>query len=291
MKYAFYTGCVAKGAGRELYSSSVAVAKRLGIELHELTNVSCCGAGVISEKDPLLSDTLNARTFAIAEELNLDIMNICGTCQGVMMKAQKNIDNDAKRKEKINEALKDGGHQYKGKVKIKHLLHILIEDFGLDKLKRLVKKPLKGLKVAPFYGCYLLRPSVYSNFSSPDRTTALEDLITALGGEPVDYEGRSKCCGFPIVMMNKESSLTMSGISLKEAKDKGADCLVTPCPLCHLNLDSYQPEIDKIVQTKLNLPILHLPQLIGIALGIESKELGLNKHIVSTEGIHKESSR
>jgi len=131
MKYAFYTGCVAKGAGRELYSSSVAVAKRLGIELHELTNVSCCGAGVISEKDPLLSDTLNARTFAIAEELNLDIMNICGTCQGVMMKAQKNIDNDAKRKEKINEALKDGGHQYKGSVKIKHLLHILIEDFGL----------------------------------------------------------------------------------------------------------------------------------------------------------------
>ncbi|MEK6545098.1 MAG: CoB--CoM heterodisulfide reductase iron-sulfur subunit B family protein, partial [Nitrospinota bacterium] len=213
MKFAFYTGCVAKGAGRELYSSSVAVAKRLGIELHELTNVSCCGAGVISEKDPLLSDTLNARTFAIAEELNLGIMNICGTCQGVMVKAQKGIDGDTKRKDNINEILKNGGHQYKGKVKIKHLLHILIEDFGLDKLKTFVKKPLRGLKAAPFYGCYLLRPSVYSNFSSPDRTTALEDIITALGGEPVNYEGRSKCCGFPIVMMNKESSLAMSGIS------------------------------------------------------------------------------
>jgi succinate dehydrogenase / fumarate reductase cytochrome b subunit len=283
MKYAFYTGCVAKGAGRELYSSSVAVAKRLGIELHEMTNVSCCGAGVVSEKDPLLSDTLNARTFAIAEELNLDILNICGTCQGVMVKAQKSINGDKKRKDNINEILKDGGHQYKGNVKVKHILHILIEDFGLDKLKTFVKKPLKGLKVAPFYGCYLLRPSVYSNFSSPDRTTALEDLITALGGEPVEYEGRSKCCGFPILMMNKENSLTLSGISLKEAKDKGADCLVTPCPLCHLNLDPYQPDIDKIVNTKLNLPILHLPQLVGIALGIDSKELGLNKHIVSID--------
>ncbi len=285
MKYAFYTGCVAKGAGRELYSSSVAVAKRLGIELHELTNASCCGAGVISEEDPMLSDTLNARTFAIAEELNLDILNICGTCQGVMTKAQRNIDVDAKKKDKINETLKEGGHQYKGKVKIKHLLNIIIEDYGLEKLKKLVSKPLKGLKVAPFYGCYMLRPSIYSNFSSPDRTTFLEDLITALGGEPVDYEGRLKCCGFPIIMMNKKNSLTLSGISLKEAKEKGADCVVTPCPLCHLNFDPYQPDIDKIMQTNLNLPILHLPQLIGIAIGIDSKELGLKKHIVSTEKI------
>ncbi|MBI4377947.1 MAG: CoB--CoM heterodisulfide reductase iron-sulfur subunit B family protein [Nitrospinae bacterium] len=285
MKFAFYPGCVAKGACRELYSSSLIVAERLGIELHELTNASCCGAGVISERDPLLSDSLNARTFAIAEELNLNIMNICGTCQGVMIKAQKNIDGDIKRRDTINGILKEGGHQYNGKVKIRHLLHILIDDFGLDRLKNLVVRPLKGLKVAPFYGCYVLRPSIYSDFSYPDRTTAMEDIITSLGGEPVSYDGRFKCCGFPIIMWNKGHSLTMSGISLKEAKEKEADCLVTPCPLCNLNLDSYQPEINKIVQMKLDLPILHLPQLVGIALGIDGKDLGLHKHIVSTEKI------
>ncbi|HJP19192.1 MAG TPA: heterodisulfide reductase-related iron-sulfur binding cluster, partial [Nitrospinota bacterium] len=135
MKYALYTGCVAKGAGRELLTSTYALAGKLGIELVELKNVSCCGAGVITEDNPELADTLNARTFAIAEEMGLEILNICGTCQGVMKKAQAHLDKDEKYKNKINETLKEGGHEYKGTVQIKHLLTVLSEDFGLSSLR------------------------------------------------------------------------------------------------------------------------------------------------------------
>jgi len=285
MKYALYTGCVAKGACRELLTATYALAEKLGIELVELKTVSCCGAGVISEDNPDLADTLNARTFAIAEEMGLGIMNICGTCQGVMTKAKANIDNNEGLKKQVNETLKDGGHQYKGSVKIKHLLSILIEDYGLDKIKEKVTTPLNGLKVAPFYGCYLLRPFELSPFQDPDNPTDIEELTEAIGATPIDYHGKLKCCGFPYLMMKKEQSLTMSGRHISSAKKEGADCMVTPCPLCHLNLDPYQPESAKLVKEKLEIPILHLPQLVGLAVGLKPKQLGLQKHVVTPQKI------
>ncbi|MFV1950609.1 MAG: CoB--CoM heterodisulfide reductase iron-sulfur subunit B family protein [Nitrospinota bacterium] len=280
MRYALFTGCVAKGAARELYSSTIKMAESLDISLDEMTSAACCGAGVISEENAVLSDSVNARTFAIAEDKGLDIMNICGTCHGVMKKAEHSLKKDNNLMDEVNKVLKSGGYRYRGRVKIKHLLNILVEDYGLDKIKEKVTKSLRGLKIAPFYGCYIIRPSELSDLNDPDNPTAIEDLITALGGEPVDYEGRLKCCGFPYVMMNKEGALTMAGKHLSQAKEKGADCVVTPCPLCHLNLDPYQPEIDKIIGKRLKLPILHLPQLVGLALGIKPKVLGLKKHII-----------
>ncbi len=285
MKYALYTGCVAKGAGRELLTSTYAVADKLGIELVELKNVSCCGAGVITEDNPELADTLNARTFAIAEEHGLDILNICGTCQGVMKKAKAHLDSDEKYRNKINKTLKEGGHEYKGKVKVKHLLSILLDDYGISNLRNKVTRPLDGLKVAPFYGCYLLRPSQLSDFKDPDNPTALEVLTETLCGTSIDYSGKLKCCGFPYLMMKKKQSLTMAGNHIASAKKEGADCIVTPCPLCHLNLDSYQPESAKEIEQELNIPILHLPQLVGLAVGLKPKELGMKKHIISTKKI------
>lgn len=285
MRYALYTGCVAKGACRELLQSTYALANALGIVLVELKNVSCCGAGVITEDNPELADTLNARTFAVAEEMGLDILNICGTCQGVMSKTKANIDNDESFKKQINETLKETGHQYKGTVKIKHLLSILIEDYGLDKLRQKVTTPLKELKVAPFYGCYLLRPFELSDFEDPDNPTAIEDVIEAIGATPVDYSGKLKCCGFPYLMMKKDQSLTMAGRHISSAKKEGANCMVTPCPLCHLNMDPYQPDSAKLVKEKLDLPVLHLPQLVGLAVGLSPRELGLQKHVVSTRKI------
>lgn len=285
MKFALYTGCVAKGAGRELLTSTYALADKLGIELVELKNVSCCGAGVITEDNPELADTLNARTFAVAEEMGLDILNICGTCQGVMKKAQAHLDKDENYKNKINETLKEGGHEYKGKVKIKHLLSVLSEDYGLSNLKNKVTTPLNGLKVAPFYGCYILRPFENSDFDDPDNPTAIEVLTETLGGTAVDYEGKLRCCGFPFLMMKKKQSMTMAGNHIASAKKEGADCLVTPCPLCHLNLDPYQPESAKAIGQELNIPILHLPQLVGLAVGLKPKELGMHKHVISTKKI------
>jgi len=280
MKFAFYPGCVAQGAARELYASTLALAEKLDIELVPMPNVTCCGAGVISEENPDLSATLNARTFAVAEKMGLDILNICGTCQGVMKKAQHELGENPEKLKEANKVLAESGLEYRGKVRVRHLLNVLLEDIGLDKLKSLVTRPLKDLRVGAFYGCYALRPSGLSDLKDPDDPDEIEELVKTLGGVPVDYPGRLKCCGFPFVMMRKHNSLTMAGTHINAAKDNGAQCMVTPCPLCHLNLDPYQPESSKIIGRKLDMPILHLPQLVGLALGIEPKALQLSKHIV-----------
>ena len=288
MKFALFTGCVSKGATRELMLSTTKAAEGLGIDFVEMKSAACCGAGVLSEKSPALADALNARSIAIAEEQNLDLITICSTCQGVLKKSECKIDSDPEYKEKINYILKEGGHQYSGgKSRVKHFSNILASKEGLALLKEKVKRPLKGLKTAAFYGCYVLRPSELSEYEDPDNPTGMEDIFEALGATPVYYPSRIKCCGFPIVMMNKQASLDMSGNALVDAIESGADCVVTGCPLCHLSLDSYQPEIDKLSAKGYDIPILHLPQLVALALGYSPQELGMNQHIVSTGKIDK----
>jgi succinate dehydrogenase / fumarate reductase, cytochrome b subunit len=285
MNYALYTGCAAKGACPELYQSTVAVTERLGITIDELVDAACCGAGVLTESDPDLALAINARTFAQAEAKRLQIMTICGTCQGVMSAANHRLKSEAGLLDRINGILAPEGIRYNGTVEVKHLLWIINGELGLDRLKQEIRTSLAGLRVAPFYGCYMLRPSSYLGFEDPDNPASLERLIDALGGHPVDYEGRVKCCGFPLVLENEEIAVSMVGKHEKEAKDKGADCMVTPCPLCHMNLDIYQDRAEKKLGESLDLPILHLPQLIGLAMGIAPKKLGFSRHLVSTRGV------
>ncbi len=281
LKYALFTGCVAKGAGRELMVATELVCKRLGITLHEMKDAACCGAGVISEDNEMAADIINARTFSLAESLGLDIINICGTCQGVHRKCQIKLDNDPDYKAEVNKELKMAtGREYAGSVKIKHFYEVLLEDFGLEKLKAAVTTPLSGLKVAAFYGCYAMRPHEYSDLENPDDPNELEKLFEALGCDTIDYPARLKCCGFPIIMVNKTNSLELSGNAISSAKGAGADCIATPCPLCHLNLDAYQPEVESLIDEKLGVPILHVPQLVALALGFTPKELKMNTHIV-----------
>jgi len=288
MKFALFTGCVAKGATRELMLSTTKSAEGLGIEFVEMKSAACCGAGVVSEKNPILADALNARTFAIAEEKNLDIVTICSTCQGILKKTECQVDSDPAYKEKINNVLEGGGHKYAGgKIKIQHFANVLATEEGLSLLRAKVKRPLTGLKTAAFYGCYVLRPSELSLYEDPDNPTGMEEIFKILGATPVYYDSRTKCCGFPIVMMNKEASHDMAGNALIDAIDSGADCVVTGCPLCHLSLDAYQPEIDKMNKKGYSIPILHLPQLVALALGYSPQELGMDKHIISTTGLDK----
>ena len=288
MKFALFTGCVAKGATRELMLSTTKSAEGLGIEFVEMKSAACCGAGVVSEKNPILADALNARTFAIAEEKNLDIVTICSTCQGILKKTECHVDSDPAYKEKINNVLEGGGHKYAGgKIKIQHFANVLATEEGLSLLRAKVKRPLTGLKTAAFYGCYVLRPSELSLYEDPDNPTGMEEIFEILGATPVYYDSRTKCCGFPIVMMNKEASHDMAGNALIDAIDSGADCVVTGCPLCHLSLDAYQPEIDKMNKKGYSIPILHLPQLVALALGYSPQELGMDKHIISTTGLDK----
>ena len=284
LKYAFWPGCVAKGAAPELYVSMNRVAKELGIELVELDQATCTGAGVIQEQNPEMADALNARTFAMAQRLGLPLMNICSTCQGIESLVQDKLAKDPDYLNKVNAILADEGLTYTPGLAVKNFLWVLVEDLGLDKLKAAIKRPLRGLRVGPFYGCYILQPSsILGQEEHPHRDHYLEDVIEALGAEVVDYEGKKKCCGFPILTINRENSLTQTGNHIHEAQDLGADALVSPCPLCHLNLDAQQPAAKSVTHFDIDLPILHLPQLVGLALGIDAKEMRLDHHVVSTQ--------
>ena len=286
MKYAFWPGCVSKGACPELYDSMIKVSAQLGIELEELYDGNCTGAGVINEQDPELADSLNARNFALAQKMGLDLVNICSTCQGVQSLAQEKLDRDEAYRAKINAQLAEEGLEYKPGLTIKNFMWVLVEDFGLDRLKEQVPRPLSSLRCGPFYGCYILRPSrILGMEEHPERDNYLEQIIEAVGATPVDYEGKNKCCGFPILTNNRKNSLTQAGSHLAEAQDKGADCLVTPCPLCHLNLDAQQPSAAQVIERELNLPILHLPQLIGLAIGIDKDALRMNRHVIGTQAV------
>lgn len=285
MKYALYPGCAAKGATPELYQSTMAIIARLGIEVVELAAASCCGAGVVTEANPDVALTLNARTFAQAEALGLDVMTICGTCQGVMSAANRRFKMEPGLLDRVNQLLAPEGVQYQGQVQVKHLLWIVVREIGLTRLRALVSIPMREFRIAPFYGCYILRPSWDLGFDDPENPQSLEKVITAVGGEPVAYAGRTQCCGFPIILEKEAIAVAMAGNHMKEAKEKGADFMVTPCPLCHMSLDIYQDRAGRAVNTSLNLPILHLPQLLGLAMGIPPKELGVSHHLVSVDSI------
>ena len=291
LKLAYWPGCVSRGFTPELHGSMALVANRLGIELVELDRANCCGAGVIAEHNQELADTLNARTFALAQQTGLPMMNICSTCQGAQSECQQRLDANSAYRAHINEIVDEEGLSYeKGKPGFsnKNFLWVLVEDYGLDRLREQVKRPLTGLRVGPFYGCYVVRPRHRLGYDEhPNRDLYLEMVIEALGGTVAEYDGARKCCGFPVITMNRETSLRQAGTHVGDAIDAGADALVTPCPLCHLNLDMQQPEAAKVVGRDLGLPILHLPQLVGLALGFEPKELGMPKHIASTESVEQ----
>ncbi len=286
MKVAFYPGCVARGGCPELYTATLQVCRKLGIELDELVGAACTGAGVLQEKDRKLGDALNARTFAMAEKKGLPIMTICSTCQGVMSQANKRLKDSPEYLAEINAILKEEGLEYKGTAEIKHLLWVMVEDIGVAKVKPLLTRKLQDLRVAPFYGCYIVRPSWALGFEQhPDRKGALEEMIEAVGATVVDYEGKTKCCGLPILLINEKNSLEMVAKHTSTVQDLGANAMVTPCPLCHLNLDGYQPKASKQAGIRIHMPILHLPQLIGLAMGFSPKEMGMERHIVSTKEV------
>ncbi|HET6275197.1 MAG TPA: CoB--CoM heterodisulfide reductase iron-sulfur subunit B family protein [Candidatus Cybelea sp.] len=285
MKVAFYPGCVSKGACPELYVSARLIAEPLGLELHELESAPCTGAGVLSEQNRELADALNGLTLAMAEAQGADLMTICSTCQGVLSDHNYHLKRDESRREKANATIADQGFRYEGKATVKHLLWMLFEDIGIDRVAAAIKRKLTGLKIAPFYGCYILRPSEALGLRErPERKTYLNQLIELLGAEAVEYRGATKCCGFPMLTFNRDKALAMGGNHIIEAKEKGADLLVTPCPLCHLNLDGQQPDAARVLKQDIGVPIFHLPQLLGLAFGFEPDQLRLNHHVVSTKG-------
>jgi succinate dehydrogenase / fumarate reductase, cytochrome b subunit len=288
VKVAYWPGCVSRGFTPELHGSMAKVAPLLDIELVELDRAACCGAGVIAEHNQELADSLNARTFALAQQVGGAelMMNICSTCQGAQSECQERLDANTEYREHINEVLAGESLRYERGLVNKHFLWLMVEEIGLDAIAAKVKRPLTDLRVGPFYGCYIVRPTDRLGIDREHpRDTYLHQLIEALGGTVVDYAGQYKCCGFPIITMHRENSLKQAGRHLGDAIDADADCLVTPCPLCHLNLDLQQPAAEVVVGRQLGMPVLHVPQLVGLAFGLDPKELGLGKHVVKPTAV------
>lgn len=278
--YAYFPGCSAKGTCQELDISTAAVARRLGIELRQLENPGCTGAREFRAISELVHFTANGRIIAKAEQLSRDLVVVCDTCLLNLVEANAKLKADAALRDAVNGALAAEGLAFKGTINVKHFLWVLTEDLGPDALRKMIVRPLTGLKVAPFYGCHIQRPaSVQAGAPTADKP-ALDRLCELLGASVVHYEGASRCCGFHVVAAEEKISLTMSGSHLGHAKDEGAHCVVTPCPLCHTVFDAYQPDIERNQGRSLGLPILHVAQMVGLAIGLSSKELALSRHVV-----------
>ncbi|MDH2910646.1 MAG: CoB--CoM heterodisulfide reductase iron-sulfur subunit B family protein [Candidatus Eremiobacteraeota bacterium] len=284
-RYGFFPGCVAKESCKELFNSTMLLADKLGIELVELTAASCCGASVLNDTNRDVARVLNARTYAQAEALGLDdVITICSTCTGHMRAANKELRESEERMAQANAILGKFGANYKGSVTVRHLLWLLIDDIGLDTLRSMVVRPLNGLKVAPFYGCHIIRPESVNGWESARHPHSLEDVIVALGGEAVDYAGKTRCCGFHVQLEKEDIAASMVGQNMRMAKDNGAEAVITPCPLCHLALDGYQADA-AARWGRTDLPVFHLPQLVAYALGVPAEKLGLKKHLIDPRDV------
>ena len=282
-RVAYYKGCLASLSAKELDSSTQALAPKVGLELVELETVTCCGAGDIHEAEPDYYLHLNARILAYAEAAGCDeLLTVCNVCTLNLRQANWQLKNDDGLRERVSINLERVGvPPYTGNVEVRHLLWEIAEGEGYELLKQSAHKGLKGLKIAPFYGCQILRPSKLLGFEDPDRPWSLERIIEACGGTAIDYPAKIKCCGFPIIQAREETALGELIQPIEQAKEAGADAIVTPCPLCHLSLDAWQSKLKESTGKDFAMPILHLSQLVGVAAGLEESELKFKRHVVS----------
>ncbi len=286
MKFAYYPGCSAKSTCAELNVAMHRVAAALGLELTELHSATCTGAREIRAIDPVGFVALNVRILALAESLEMPLMTICNTCTLNLIDANTMFAEDEELARQVNLRLADEGLEYRGTTRVTHFLWVLFEDLGADYIRRHIVNPLDGLSVGAFYGCHITRPPARYGFIDSRNNRSLEQLSEILGCEPVDYSGRTECCGFHTAAHDERIAIKLTGEHIQSAKDNGAQTMVTPCPLCHTVLDSFQKEIERDLGMKLQMPVLHLPQLVGLALGLSPDELQLDKHVISTYSLN-----
>jgi succinate dehydrogenase / fumarate reductase cytochrome b subunit len=285
MKFAYYPGCSARSTCAELNEATHLVAKKLGLELTQLESATCTGARELRAIDPAAFYTLNVRILALAEREALPLMTICNTCTLNVLDAHAAFVNDKNLAEAVNARLADEGLHYSGRTRISHFLWVLHEDIGERKLREMIVNPLTGMSVAAFYGCHITRPPLRYGFVDSRNNVALERLAEILGCEPIDYSGRTECCGFHTAAHDEKVAIKLTGQHIASAKTSGAAAMVTPCPLCHTVLDGFQREIEKDMSEKLDMPILHLPQLVGLALGLSPEALNMDRHMVPASAL------
>jgi heterodisulfide reductase subunit B len=282
MKYAYYPGCSLHSTAREYDISARAVCQALGIELEEIPGWTCCGASAGHMTSRLLSAALPVKDLARARGMGLDTAVCCAACYSRLKIANATMTSGKDIVADVDDIV---GAPYRGESKVKHLLEIVANEYGLDELQERVTKDLSGLKVAAYYGCLLVRPPEVMGFDDPENPTLMDNLITALGAQAVDWPYKVECCGGSLGLTRTDVLLKLCRDIFQMASDAGADCILVACPLCHSNLDMREAQVNKRYKAKFDLPILYFTQLIGLALGMEAKELALNKHVVSTRNL------
>ena len=285
MTYWYYPGCSAKSNGRAFEESLRAVFRALDVPLHDLDDWNCCGATAYMSVDEVQAFTLAARNLALAEhqeagppQAPVQIMAPCSACYLVLSKTQRYIGEHPELARQVDAGLHAVGLKHKGRVKIRHPLDVLVNDIGLERIGKLVKKKLTGLKIASYYGCQVVRP--FATFDDPWKPTTMDRLVEALGATPVKWPLKTRCCGGTLIGTIPDVGLRLSHILLKEALRREADMMVTVCPLCQFNLECYQGEMGRMLNDPVRLPVLYLTQLMGMAFDIPDVTLGMQRLFV-----------
>jgi heterodisulfide reductase subunit B len=284
MRFGYFPGCSAESTARDMHESTMAVSKALGIELVEPKGWTCCGATAGHQTDRFLSVALPAASLAKVQDDGLDMVVSCAACYNRMEIANHEIRRSAEMRKDVGEAL---GRDYDGSVNVKHFLEVLTEDVGIEKIKESAKHSLNGLKVACYYGCLLVRPHEVTNFDDPENPTCMDKLVTALGGESLDWPHKVECCGGGLSMSRTDVVVSLTDAILEMAKASGAQCITVGCPMCQINLDMRQLDIRKRLGKSYDMPVVYITQLIGLCLGVSPKELGLDKLMIPAETVVK----
>lgn len=279
--YVYYPGCSVKGTARQYEESLLLAFRELGLELVELEDWNCCGSSLYSGIDKVGALALAARNLALAERDHpgKDIVAPCSACYLSFLKAKDYLERYPDLRAEVEKALRAAGLEYRGRAKVRHPLEVVLTDLGLEELERQVKRPLRGLRAAPYYGCQTTRP--YAQFDSPFFPESLDELLRALGAEVVDYPLKTKCCGSSITGMAEWAGLGLVSALLREARRRGANAIVTVCPLCQFNLDCYQAKAQAGAGRP--IPVLYFTQALGLALGLPEEGLGFARAVVSAE--------
>jgi len=288
MKYTYYPGCSLERNAAAYHQSTTAVAPPLGMDFQEIDDWNCCGATEFIAVDKMTAYALTARNLALAAKQNdngrTTLVAPCSACFLNLSKCDSYMSKDAPLTTKINDALDAGGLQYEpGTVTSKHLLDVIVNDVGYETVAAQVEKPLYGLKLAPYYGCLLTRPSFQGAYDDPEYPTTLDKLLRVLGAEVVDYPVKAQCCGGHMTQISEEIAMRMIRILLKNAIDNGADAIVATCPMCQLNLDAYQHNVNSYFGTNYQIPIIYFTQLMGVAFGMDADDLGFGQEFVSAK--------
>jgi heterodisulfide reductase subunit B len=288
LKYLMFLGCAIPYRVAAFEISARKVLGKLGVELVEMPEFNCCGLPL----DPVSHETmliLAARNLALAEQKGLDIITLCPGCAGTLKKVNKMLNEDKALRDEINCHLKEAGLEFKGSVDAKHFMQVLIEDVGLEKIKNSVIKPLTLLKVAEHNGCHILRPKKFIGFDDPEDPKSLKALIEMTGATCLDYMDETECCGAPSVGVNDKIALQLAREKLNHIKDVNAQAMITICPFCHIMYDTNELRIEKMFNEKYGIPVLHYPQLLGLAMGMKPEELGFSELRVDNSKFMKQA--